>query len=86
MNHVKRIEICNENKGKADRYDIASSALYTYLVWFWGGRPTKNKRNKRKNLKQYQVWSQNYPLLPRTLDDEEEELGRDQVTRDLQQE
>jgi len=82
MNHAKRIEICNEN----DRYVIALSALYTYLLWVWDERPTKNKKNPRKNLKQYQVWSQYYPLLPRNLDDEEVELGRDQVNRDLQRE
>ena len=87
MNHVKRIEICNENKCKAGQYIIASAALYAYLWYdFEVEDLRRTKRNPRKNLKQYQVWSQNYPLLPRTLDDEEEELGRDQVTRDLQQE
>ena len=87
MNHATKIEICNENKCKAGRYVIlALSALYTYLVRLWGERHTKNKKNPRKNLKQYQVWSQNYPLLPRNLDDDEAELGRDQINQDLQPE
>ena len=53
MNHVKRIEICNENKCKAGQYIIASSALYAYLC----GMTLRWKTYEEQKETQGKIWN-----------------------------
>ena len=95
MQHISDIHESSQENRDLQRKQVQGRSVYHSLVCsvrvpvrydFEVEDLRRTKRNPRKNLKQYQVWSQYYPLLPRNLDDEEEEVGRDRVTRDLQRE